>query len=167
MTKTLYFVCHDRQPNEQPLICIITAAESLDEAVVITAFRQALQGFAPGSEDCPPMRYAADSVSARYGVVVAFVEADDVFTLPTESRCSQCGRMAGRPDDDGLVVINDGFSDQYSACTICHDSMRDSYEHTSCESCGAYFTYNHLVPNKDDDEDTREICPYCGSIWCE
>jgi len=145
----------------------MTAAESLDESGVAATFRQALEDFVPGSEDCAPVRYAADSVCAKFGVTVDFVEAECVLGAPAAPCCPQCGRLAGRSDDDGLIVVNAVFGDQYSVCTVCHDSMRDSNEHTSCESCGAYLTYNHLIPNKDIEDGTREICPYCGNIWCE
>ncbi len=76
--------------------------------------------------------------------------------------CSECESTS-----DELVVVNSSFSDEFQTCRMCHDSMLANYEYTMCESCGVYFTYDHLIPNKDCEEKTTEICPYCGEIWCE
>lgn len=76
--------------------------------------------------------------------------------------CKECEHTG-----DDLCPVNLNFKDEFQTCPSCHDSMLDRNEFTMCASCGAYFTYNHLIPNKDSDDNQREICPYCGEVWCE
>ena len=80
--------------------------------------------------------------------------------------CAECGRVLNDESDSTLAcILNQGFSDETTVCQVCKDSMLDCREITCCESCRLYFTYDHLIPNKDDPDDTAEICPFCGQIW--
>lgn len=33
----------------------------------------------------------------------------------------------------------------------------------NCETCGNYFTSNHLLYNSESE--TADVCPYCGEPW--
>lgn len=122
----------------------------------------------------------ADMVSmylADQGQVVAFpsivTDPDDTEHIEdTYARCRecQCETAEHGADNAAPYIINEGFSDQHVVCFSCHTGMMERCEHTACDACGSYFTANHLLPNKDNEENgvkVREICPYCGEIWCE
>jgi len=50
-------------------------------------------------------------------------------------------------------------------CPGCHDYSMESGAMTQCDECGSYFPDSHLKMNKETGQ--REICPYCGRVWCE
>lgn len=82
--------------------------------------------------------------------------------------CKACGMRTselGR-EDDVPFEINAGFADRFTICFGCHRELMEHGAYTACESCGAYFTPDHLLPNKEDADNTPEICPYCGQVWC-
>lgn len=86
--------------------------------------------------------------------------------------CRDCQSEATDVQDGNSAryVINQGYDDQFIMCFSCHCVATDRGAYTGCDSCGAYFTGNHLLPNKDNvdgNERVREICPYCGEIWCD
>lgn len=165
--KTLYFVCHDGQTDVPPLIVIFTVEEQTETEDVIEVFGKALSNFVPGSEDCPPVRYAADKVCEYYGATVEFVEAEQVFGI-TDQSCSKC-RVSFSEEHDNTAPspYNTGYSDASETCWNCHVDMLESGKLTQCENCHEYFTPNHLLRNKDVADHSLEICPYCGEIWCE
>lgn len=168
--KPLYFICHDEQKDALPLIAVITAGKYVETVDIIETFTKALCNYVPGSEDCPPMRFAADKVCEEYGVTVEFVEAEQEFGIPEQkcTACSKCGTTLSEDHDSTAASPhNEGFSDETEVCWMCHIDMLERGELTQCGSCQECFTYNHLLPNKDGPDKTIEICPYCGEIWCE
>ncbi len=81
-------------------------------------------------------------------------------------KCSICGIALNdsEPDYDDVCTTNDGFDDEITTCYSCHCGQMDSGEITICESCGMYFTPNHILTNPVND--IQELCPYCGEVWC-
>lgn len=171
--KKVYFICYDeqcQQSNEAlPIITIFTVNDQTESKDIETAFGKHISDTASRPEDCPMMRYAADKVCEEFMANVEFVEADQEFGIPrNEMLCLQCDTITCDDGDEySPYEINAGFTDRHTVCFACHRNMMDNGDHTMCDCCGAYFTYNHLLPNKDDPEGSNEICPYCGEIWCE
>jgi len=168
--KNMYLICHDdlcREEDAQPIIAIFTVGDDVETQDVIESFGVTLHGFVPGFEDCTAIRFAGDSVCKEYGATVVYVEADQSFGKPRTRGCDQCGWIPVDDAIEGLYVINMDFCDETWLCGRCLDSTAQTYGRTICENCGTSFTYSHLLPNKDDPERNREICPYCGEIWCE
>ena len=50
-------------------------------------------------------------------------------------------------------------------CSFCVSELENEGRLTRCESCGAVFPPTVLLRNRKSDQ--REICPYCGEVWCE
>lgn len=74
--------------------------------------------------------------------------------------CKYCGE----PDIyDDFCVVNDGFDDEFVECTSCHGYSLDDGSTFLCETCGNYFTSNHLLYNSESE--TAYVCPYCGEPW--
>jgi len=97
------FVCYDERCEDNgvpPLIAIFSLDDCAKSQDMIKVFHKTLFEFAPGFEDCPPMRYAADKVCERFGATVEFVEADHVFKMP--DCCHQCGWAPGEDATDDL-----------------------------------------------------------------
>jgi len=67
-------------------------------------------------------------------------------------------------DFEVMYEINTGFEDEYIECFNCHVEAME-YSITTCNSCGEYFSGEHLKINSVNGE--QEICPYCDEIWCD
>ena len=165
----MYILFYDNdQKDGMPLIGIFDFSGPVNEEDVRETIAAAFTQWKP-ELDCPPVRYAADAVCGAYGGSVEFVEAVLISSFPPEEheKCAECGRTLDDKSDRTMpCTYNLGFSDETTVCHVCMDYMFEHIELTSCECCGVYFTYNHLIPNKDHD-DIEEICPYCGGIWSD
>lgn len=116
----------------------------------------------------------ADMVS-RYlqgrGCTVSFpvhVTAYDgeTYILETQTQCVKCGCLLDDfVDERSEFVINAGQNDEFRVCFACHQDLMENGEHTQCESCGNCFTPDCLRDNPENG--VRELCPYCGEVWCE
>lgn len=78
-------------------------------------------------------------------------------------KCDCCGRELGQYDD--LYLVNDGLPGERYECDDCHVDKLENGNETSCECCLAYFDYENLKINPKNG--IKELCPYCGKVWCE
>ena len=78
-------------------------------------------------------------------------------------KCDCCGRELGQYDD--LYLVNDGLSGERYECYHCHVDKLENGNETSCECCLEYFDYENLKVNPENG--IKELCPYCGKVWCE
>lgn len=50
-------------------------------------------------------------------------------------------------------------------CRFCVSEMENDGRLTRCENCGEVFSPSGLLKSKVSGE--KELCPYCGDVWCE
>jgi hypothetical protein len=82
--------------------------------------------------------------------------------------CAECGcALNGESDSRMPCIYNKGFSDERIVCQTCKDHLLEHYKITMCESCGEYFAFSHILPDDDDPNHFRDICPYCSGHWRE
>lgn len=92
--------------------------------------------------------------------------ADDMDGVEFGMRCEDCGeRHFGDPYQSDLVGVNPGTPIFKTLCHYCVDQLGDSGELTRCDNCGNVFDPLLLVTNKETDQ--KELCPYCGEVWCK
>ena len=75
-------------------------------------------------------------------------------------KCDCCGCEFGQYDD--LYLVNDGLPNERNDCHV--DKLENGNE-TSCECCLEFFDYENLKVNPENG--IKELCPYCGKVWCE
>ena len=78
-------------------------------------------------------------------------------------KCDCCGRELGQYDD--LYLVNDGLPGERYECYNCHVDKLEHGSETSCECCHELFDYENLKVNPENG--IKELCPYCGEVWCE
>ena len=78
-------------------------------------------------------------------------------------KCDCCGRELGQYDD--FYLVNDGLPGERYECYDCHVDKLENGSETSCECCLEYFDYENLKVNPENG--IKELCPYCGKVWCE
>lgn len=160
----------DFTPEQQARIDMIYNAVKLALMVCLPEYPKA-------AEDMAIVANVADNLCdslVSMGFEVAFptrITEDDGSSYIEDSLaiCKACGKETTEYGDGENVryVINDGFVDRFVVCFDCHKDLMAHGEYTGCDSCGAYFTGDHLLPNPYDKDHAREVCPYCGGIWCD
>ena len=80
-------------------------------------------------------------------------EGDEKLT----KRCKNCDKILR--GDDGTLV-NDGYEDAFYECDLCHEYSMEDGSVILCDTCGAYYTANHIREGKNEDDD--DTCPYCS-----
>ena len=81
-----------------------------------------------------------------------YFEGDEKLT----ARCKECDKEL---DDDGILV-NSGYEDEYYECANCHEYSMEDGSVILCDSCGNYYTSNHITANENEDDNST--CPYCS-----
>lgn len=72
--------------------------------------------------------------------------------------CKNCDKVLSH--DEG-VEVNEGYEDLFYECDICHEYSMEDGSVILCETCGNYYTPNHIVENgRCFDKETT--CPYCS-----
>ena len=77
--------------------------------------------------------------------------------------CSLCNEIFD--DKTELTIIDEGTPHRKESCDFCIMRLEGDGELTRCEKCDALFSSRRLKINPKNN--VREICPYCGEIWCE
>ena len=77
--------------------------------------------------------------------------------------CTMCNEAFD--DKAELTVVEDGTPYRKELCDECIAYCEEHGLLTRCEMCDKLFLPRRLKVNPENN--VREICPYCGKIWCK
>lgn len=85
MNRKMQIIYYENEQELPPLIATFTLPENAEEEDVHIVFSKALADWNP-ELDCPPVRFAADTVCSQFGATVDFTEASQVYGTPSPSK---------------------------------------------------------------------------------